>query len=50
MSRDLIVGPARSESVVWEYLILTLSMAALMKSAALQNEYRCTCEEMLRQQ
>ena len=48
--RDLIVGPARSESVVWEYLILILSLAALVKSAALQNAYRCTGEEKLRQQ
>ncbi len=35
---------------VWEYPILTLSMAALVKFAALQNMGRFTCEEMLRQQ
>lgn len=48
--RDPIVGTPRSERVVWKYPILTLSMAALVKSAALQNACRCTCEEMLRQQ
>lgn len=48
--RDQSVGVVRSEKVVWEYPILTLSMAALVKSAALQNVGRCTCEEMLRQQ
>ncbi len=48
--RDLLVGYLRSERVVWEYSILPLSMAALVKSVALQNVGRCTCEEMLRQQ
>lgn len=48
-SRDPLVGPARSERIVWEYSILSLSMAALVKSAALQNVGRCACKEMLRQ-
>jgi hypothetical protein len=39
----------RSERVVQDYPISTQSMAALVKSAVLQNTFRCTCEEMLRQ-
>jgi hypothetical protein len=48
--RDPIVGSACSEREVWEHPILILSMAALMKSAAMQNASRCACEKMLRQQ
>lgn len=41
---------SRSARVVWEYSILPLSMAALVKSAALPKERCRICMEMLRQQ
>ena len=48
LARNPIIGTARGEGVNWKYSILTLSMAALVKSAELQNACRCTFEEMLR--
>jgi hypothetical protein len=47
--RDPIVGTPRGERVVRKYPILTLSMAALVKSVALPKDRRCTREGMLRQ-
>jgi hypothetical protein len=49
-SRDPIVELVRSERAVWDYPILIILMAALVKSFALQNACRRNCKRMLRQQ
>jgi hypothetical protein len=48
--RDLRVYASRSETVVWEYPILTLSMAAMVKFAALPKVFCRNCKQLLRQQ
>lgn len=50
LGRDPIVGTACSETEVWEFPILILSMAAQVKYATMQSARRCTCIAMLRQQ
>lgn len=48
--RDLRVYASRSETVVWEYPILTLSMAAMVKFVALPKVFCSNCKQLLRQQ